>query len=192
MDADWSVELGRDDPTLEFPWSAPDGSQRFVDLSQRMAAVASLPEVSQYPEMAEVLIALNGKLSPWLTAKCDVWADDDLSEAEQVYDAQFKVCSYIDLIRRSEAERFSFEQHEQWVRSAALSAQCAEPDNPIACEFIVRRCWYRSESRHDDQPEAGFYVTLYVSGYGSDEVRARALWVGGLTRVSGVLVGLRA
>ena len=192
MDADWSVELGADDPTLDFPWSAPDDSQHFVDLSQRIAAVTSLPEVSQYPEMAEILIALNGELSPWLTAKCDVWIDDEMGEAEQVYDAELKVCSYIDLVRRTESERFSFEQHEKWVKSAALALQTAEMDDLIAYEFIVRRCWYHSESRRDDESEPGFYITLYVSGYGYDEPVARAMWAKGLTLVSGILVGLRA
>ena len=191
MDADWSVELGADDPALEFPWSAPDGSQRFVDLSQNTEAVAPLAEVLQYPEMAEVLIALNGKLSPWLTAKCDVWTDDDLGEAEQIFDARLKVCSYIDLIRRSESERFSFEHHEKWVKLAALGSRTAVTDDPIACEFIVRRCWYHPDSRPNDEPEPGLYITVYVSGYGDDEASARARWGGGLTRVSGILVGLR-
>jgi hypothetical protein len=192
MDVDWSVELGADDPALEFPWSSPDGSQRFVDLSQDSGAIASLPEVTQYPELAEVLIALNAESSPWLTAKCDIWTDDDLGEADEIYDAQLKVCSYIDLVRRSESERSSFHQHEKWVKSAALASQPLEMDDPIVCEFIVRRCWYHSGSRPDNEPEPGFYVTLYVSGYGSDEAGARAMWARGLTQVSGILVGLRS
>jgi hypothetical protein len=191
VDADWSVELGTDDPALEFPWSSPDGSQRFVDLSQHREAIASLPEVAHYSELADVLIALNADSSPWLTAKCDIWTDDDLGEAEEIYDAQLKVCSYIDLVRRTESERLSFEQHEKWVKSAASASQSSGMDDPIACELIVRRCWYRSNSS-PDEPEPGFYITVYVSGYGYDEPAARAMWAGGLTRVSGILVGLPA
>lgn len=192
MDADWSVELGADDPALEFPWSSPDGIQQFVDLSLQPEAIVALPEVAQYPELTKVLSVMNGTLSPWLTAKCDVWADEDLGEAEEIYDAHLKVCSYLDLVRRNESERFSFEQHETWVKSAASSLQTVGTDDPIACEFIVRRCWYRPDSCPHDEPEPGLYITLYVFGYGDDEARARAIWAEGLTRATGVLLDLRA
>ena len=192
MDADWSVELGADDPVLEFPWSSADGTQRSVDLSQHPEAIATLPEVTEYPELARVLVALNGTLSPWLTAKCDVWIDKDLGEAEEIYDAHLKVCSYLDLVRRNKTERGSFKKHEEWVKSAALGLQALGTDAAIACEFIVRRCWYRSDSRPDDEPEPGLYVTLYVFGYGDDEPCARAMWAGGLTLATDILLGLRA
>jgi hypothetical protein len=32
MLAEWSVELGADDPRLEIPWSSEDGRLRFFDL----------------------------------------------------------------------------------------------------------------------------------------------------------------
>ena len=192
MDADWSVELGGDDEALELPWSSPDGTQRFVDLSQHMEALASLPEVVQYPELTSFLVILNGKFSLWLTAKCDVWIDNDLSEPEKIYDAKLKVCSYIDLVRRNDSERFSFEHHEKLVKSAAAYLRYVGMGHPIACEFIVRRCWYHSDSHTDDEPEPGFYITLYVFGYGNDEAQARAMWSGGLTQVSFAIALLRA
>jgi hypothetical protein len=191
MDADWSVELGADDPALEFPWSSPDGTQQFVNLSQQPDAIATLPEVAAYPELIKVLSTLNGTLSPWLTAKCDVWIDDDLGQAEEIYDARLKVCSYIDLVRRNESERFSFEQHEKWVKSAALGLQTVGMDDPIACEFIVRRCWYHSSSGAKDEPKPGFYLTLYSSGYGNDQTQACAMWAAGVKRSTGILLGLR-
>lgn len=189
MDADWSVELGHDDPSLEFPWSSPNGTQGFVDLTQRLEAVDEIPEAAQYPELARFLLELNGKFSPWLTAKCDVWIENELGEAEGIYDAKLKMCSYIDLIRSNESECFSFEQHEQWVKSASAILSNIGP-HPIACELIVRRCWYRANSSSDDGPIPGFYITLYLFGYGNDEAQARARWRGGLTRVSGVLITL--
>jgi len=192
MDADWSVELGGNDPALEFPWASPDGTQRFVDLSRRPEAISALPEAAQYPELANILTVLNGSLSPWLTAKCDVWIEDELGEAEEIYDARLKVGAYIDLVRRNESERFSFAQYEKWVKIAAAGLRDAGTDDPIACEFIVRRCWYHSYSRPDDESEPGFYVTLYVFGYGGGEPRARALWAEGLTRSADILLGLLA
>ena len=34
MQADFAVELGRDDETLEVPWAAPDGRLRYHDLKR--------------------------------------------------------------------------------------------------------------------------------------------------------------
>jgi hypothetical protein len=191
MDADWSVELGAEDPILELPWSSPDGTRQFVDLSEQPEAIDNLPEVVHYRELAKVLIALNSALSPWLTVKCDVWIDDELGEAEEIYDGHLKVCSYLDLVRRNQSERISFEQHEQWVKSAASDLRTIRTDEPIACEFIVRRCWYHPDSRPDDEAEPGLYVTLYVFGYGDDEAEARATWAAGVTLATDILLGLR-
>jgi hypothetical protein len=191
MDADWSVELGHDDPSLEFPWSSPEGTPGFVDLTQHLEAVREIPEAAQYPELAWFLLELNFKFSPWLTVKCDVWVENELGEAEDIYEAKLKMCSYMDVVRRNESERFSFEQHEQWVKLATTRLRNIGP-HPIACELIVRRCWYRAGSTEDEEPVPGFYITLYLFGYGNDEAEARARWRGGLTRVSGVLITLAA
>lgn len=190
MDADWSVELGHEDPSLEFPWSSPDDTPGFVDLAQNLEAVREIPEAARHPELARFLLELNGTFSPWVTAKCDVWIENELDEAEDIYDAKLKMCSYIDLIRRDEAERSSFEQHEEWVKSATTRLRDIGPD-PIACELIVRRCWYCASSSADGEAIAGFYITLYLFGYGNDDAQARARWHGGLTRVSGVLIALK-
>jgi hypothetical protein len=187
VDADWSVELGADDPALEFPWSSPDGSHDYVDLLSHPQELSKIPEATRYPELAEFLLALNAALSPWLTAKCDVWFDYELGEAEDVYDARLKTCCYVDLIARDQADRFSFERHEQWVK--ALARQLSdEDDQPVACELTVRRCWYRTNSSAEDDPAPGFYVTLYVFGYGNDEAQARTCWAEGLHRVTSVLI----
>ena len=74
---------------------------------------------------------------------------------------------------------------------------------PVACEFIVRRCWYHTQAdpmRTEDDAEApaeehtipGFYVTFYLFGYGDDESQARARWAAGLRRVTAVLTRLAA
>jgi len=188
MDADWSVELGRDDPALEFPWSSADGTKRYVDLLQSPGSIDEIPEARQYPGLAECLGALNATNSPWQTVKCDVWLESELDEAEQIYDAALKFGSYLDLIARNISSRFSFERHERLVKVAAR--QISDASDPlVSCEFIVRRCWY-----HDEKPGGnltpGFYVTLYLFGFGNGEAEARARWAQGLRCVTSSLIGL--
>jgi hypothetical protein len=200
MNSDWSVELGPEDEALEFPWSSPDGSQRYVDLSQHPEALVEIPEAAQHPELAKFLIAIAQPQSQWLTAKCDVWIDDESVEAEAVYSAKLKLCSYVDLVARDEAARFSFERHEHWVKFAAR-ALSGDHELPVACEFIVRRCWYHTKASSlrpgddaatpcDGNHVPGFYATLYLFGYGGDDHEARERWAEGLRRVTGVLTAL--
>lgn len=197
MDADWSVELRADDAALEFPWSSSDGSQRYVDLQRHPELLAEVPEAARNPELGEFLRALNAPASPWLSAKCDVWTEHDLGEAKAIYMAKLKFGSYVDLIFRRDDDRFSFDRHETFAKSAARELS-GDDELPIACEFIVRRCWYHLEvspSRQADDaasPEGqdllpGFYVTFYVFGYGGDKRQARARWSDGLRRVATVL-----
>jgi len=188
MDADWSVELGADDPALEFPWSSPDESQRFVDLKDTVA-INEIPEALQYPELQKCLLELNSRFSPWLTVKCDVWLDHELGEAEQIYDANLKVCSYVDLIRRDDSARYSFDHHEWWVKSVTgrLHNLVNQPNH---CELIVRRCWYHTNTTEADELTPGFYITAYVSGYGNNEEQARERWSSGITKVSWILSSL--
>ncbi len=202
MDADWSAELAADDAALEFPWSSPDGSMHYVDLLRSPDLLTAVPEAKQFTELGEFLVAINGSTSPWLTAKCDVWADDELSEAEGIYQASRKLSSYVDLILREHDARFSFHRHELWVK--AVAKELSTDDEPhAACEFIVRRCWYNTQAdpmRTEDDEEtpaeehtiSGFYVTFYLSGYGDDESQTRARWAAGLRRVTAVLTRLAA
>ncbi len=200
MDADWSVELGRDHPALEFPWSSPDGSQRYIELHREPDRLADIPEATRFPELGEFLRAMNQQQLPWLTAKCDVWLEDELDEAEAIYNARLKLCSYVDLVARDEAARFSFIRHEQWVKSAAR-ALLSDDGLAVACEFIARHCWYHTEASSlradddattpgEDNPVPGFYVTFYLFGYGDDERQARARWAEGLRRGTGMLAAL--
>ena len=200
MDADWSVELGSDDAALEFPWSSPDGSQRYIDLQLHPDRINEVPEAMRFPELGEFLRAVNQPHSPWITAKCDVWVDHELGEAEAIHEAKLKLGSYIDLIARAESARFSFERHEQWVKGAAR-ALSTDDGSPTACEFILRRCWYHTETSSlragDDtdtpgeaNPVPGFYVTFYLFGFGDDEAQARARWAKGLQRVTAALIAI--
>jgi hypothetical protein len=200
MDSDWSVELGSDDAALEFPWSSPDGSQRYLNLQCHPDRLTELTEVAQFPELGEFLRAINQPHSPWLTAKCDVWLDDELGEADGIYGAKMKLSSYVDLVAREDAARFSFGRNEQWAKSAATGLS-SDDALPVSCEFVVRRCWYHTEASFlragddaatpgDAHPVPGFHVTFYLSGYGNDASEARARWAEGLLRVTAPIAAM--
>ncbi len=201
MDADWSIELGADDFTLDFPWSARELG--YLDLKQHPELVDTLSEVGEFPELAPVLRSLNGS-SPWLlTAKCDVWFDEELQPAEDIYDASCRLSSYIDVLFVNEL-RFSLEGQERFVKAAVALA--SEAKNPVtSVEFVVRRCYFRPhlgpdvpgaclKERGSDKEGVtvaerdGFYVSVYVSGYGMDRISARRAWASALSTAADAVV----
>jgi hypothetical protein len=182
MNADFSVELGPpgEEPTLDFPWSSDaDNGPRYLDVKRHPERLALLSEAALYPELGELLQALNSRHSLFETAKCDVWSSDQFGIEEEDYGAKWKLSSYIDVILSEDraAARFSFSAHEDWARSVAQLLKSA-PEFSAACEGIVRRCYYYTPGSPagTGSPEAGFYLTLYVTGYGQDKQEARKHW----------------
>jgi hypothetical protein len=57
------------------------------------------------------------------------------------------------------------------------------PEIPAAAELIIRRCFYHGE----DSIRTGFYVTLYLFGYGDDEPQAEQRWAIALKLVENAL-----
>jgi hypothetical protein len=186
MDADFSVELGADDDALEFPWSAEDQSLRYYDLKRHPELLLEIEEATNWPELGALLESVNGAKSAFVTAKCDVWGDSELSEAEEIYGASMKLACYVDVLfdDRQRERRFSFEQHEQLARRLCELLSRA-PEIPAAAEFVIRRCYF-----HDvgEPVTPGFYVTCYLFGYGDDEADARQRWGIGLSLVRSALV----
>lgn len=182
MDADFSVELGADDPALEFPWSSEDGSLCHYDLRSHPEFLALVEEANRYPELREFLSALNGDNSIFETAKCDVWADSELSEAEEIYGGAVKLASYIDvLFANASATRFDFAGHERLARRAVGLIE-AGPEIPATAELIIRRCYY------GEAGEPGFYLTIYVTGYGDDDAAAQGRWGAAIKSVERALL----
>lgn len=102
MQVDYSIELGKDDPALELPWSAEDGVLRYYDLKSDPGLVSQIPETAGCPELADFLARINAPGFPLQTAKCDVWQTRELSPEEQVFNAEWKFASYVDLIFAAE------------------------------------------------------------------------------------------
>ncbi len=187
MQADFSVELGADDPTLEFPWSSPDGRHRYFDLKNHPDLLKSVLEAAAQPALREFLASLNSRASCLQTVKCDAWFTRDLNEEELIYGAPAKFGSYVDVIFAAGEPRFSFPQHEDFAQRLAALLKKA-PEIPAAVEFIIRRCYFHL----DAEPRDGFYLTCYCFGYGEDESDSRKRWTIALKLVENAVLQLSA
>ena len=187
MEADFSIELGREDPVLDFPWTDPDGRLAYFDLKRQPEKLAQVEEGKHFPELAEFLRAVNSAISAVESAKCDVWATEELSAEEANFGASHKFASYVDLIFSRADHRESFPFHERFAkRLVELLRQT--PETPSGVEVCVRRGYYADEG----QTREGFYFTVYVNGYGDDEGRARQNWEIGLKLVAHAILQLSA
>ncbi len=79
MDADFLIELGREDPAPDFPWTDPAGKFAYVDLKRCPELMARIEEAEEFPELGNFLRAMNSARSMVETAKCDAWATRELS-----------------------------------------------------------------------------------------------------------------
>jgi hypothetical protein len=197
MDADFSIELGREDPVLDFPWKDSAGKLAYVDLKRHPELIARIEEAERFPELKEFLRVMNSARSMVETAKCDAWATTELSTEEEVYDASYKFGSYVDVVfssidvrqssLRESSLRESLPAHEQFARKLVELLRRV-PETPSAAEICVRRCYFGE----DGGVREGFYCTLYVSGYGNDSASARQNWGVGLKLVGNAIVQLSA
>src|SRR5713226_32839 len=114
MDADFLIELGQEDPVLDFPWIDPEGKFAYIDVKRHPELMAQIEETERFPELREFLLALNSARSAVETAKCDAWATTELSAEEDTYDASLKVASYVDVVFSEIDVRLSFSLHERF------------------------------------------------------------------------------
>src|SRR5438477_10083202 len=102
MDAAFSIELGRDDPALDFPWTDPDGKVVYFDLKRRPELLARVEEAQQFPELADFLKTVNSAVSIVESAKCDAWSTSELSPHEEIFGSPCNFASYVDLVFSSD------------------------------------------------------------------------------------------
>ncbi len=171
MEADFAVELGADDETLELPWAADDGGPRYYDLKRQPELLLKIEEASRAAELAEFLAAMNTPAGILETAKCDTWPSADINPEEEIFGATHKFCSYVDILFSPETSRSSFAEHEQFAKRITQLLKRV-PEIPAAVELLIRRCFYHA----GDEIREGFYITLYVFGFGNDEPQARKRW----------------
>ena len=105
MHADYSVELGKDDPALELPWSSDDGATRYYDLKQHPDLVLQIPEAVGSLELCAFLTRINAAGFPLQTAKCDRWYSKQILPEEEIFNAAGKFVSYVDLVFTDDAAK---------------------------------------------------------------------------------------
>ena len=202
MHADYSVELGWEDPALELPWSSADGATRYYDLKRHPDLVAQIPEARSSPELNAFLVRVNAAEFPLQSAKCDLWYSRELSAEEEIFGAAGKFISYIDLVFAEDTaksgegsaarpagatdRRLNLEEHEALAKNLCSLLKRA-PEIAATVELVIRRCYFRQEGKAAES-ESGFCITTYVSGFGGDEAEARQRWSIALTLVQHALV----
>jgi hypothetical protein len=192
MQADYSLELGRDDHALELPWASPDGTQRYLDLKRQPELLLNVLEAADNRDLAEFLVTLNGATTPVETAKCDTWRSDEIHPEEEIFGAPWKFGSYVDVVFTAPGQRALLDQHQSLARNITALLQRV-PDFAAAAEFIVRRCYSHSpDTLEHGASEDGFCITIYVSGFGDHPDDARKNWVIGLKVVQNALMQLLA
>jgi hypothetical protein len=181
VQADFAVELGRDDETLEMPWAAENGP-RYYDLKRHPELLREVEEALRFRELGDFLAAVNSNAGVVETAKCDAWASADINPEEEVFAAAYKFGSYVDIVFSNELVRVSFPEHEQWAKRLTGLLKKA-PEIPAAAEFLIRRCYYHVAHGMSE----GFYITFYLYGYGEDDPQARQCWAAGLKLVENAI-----
>jgi hypothetical protein len=171
VEADFAVELGTDDETLELPWAAADGGPRYYDLKRQPELLLEVEEARRAPELAEFLAVINSPGAILESAKCDIWSSTEINPEEEIFGAAYKFGSYVDLLFSPETARCSFAEHEQFAKRITQLLKRV-PEIPAAAELLIRRCFYQAGGELRD----GFYITLYLFGYGDDDAQARQRW----------------
>ncbi len=182
MEADYAVELGADDETLELPWAAENGGPRYYDLKRQPELLLNVEEAFRVPELAGFLAVMNSPNGILETAKCDTWSSTEINPEEEIWGATYKFCSYVDIVFSQES-RYAFAEHEQFARRV-VELLTRVPEIPATVEFLIRRCFYHEVSEIHE----GFYITFYLFGYGDDEPQARQRWASALNLVEKAMV----
>lgn len=184
MQADFAIELGRDDESLEVPWSAAGSGPRYYDLKRQPENLRYIEEATRVQELGEFLMAVNSPASILETAKCDVWPSTEMNVEDEIFAAACKFGSYVDLLFTNEESRYWLTVHEKFVKRITELLKRV-PEIPASAEFLVRRCFYhRGQSA---ETRDGFYITHYLFGYGEDETHARRRWAIGMKLVENAI-----
>jgi hypothetical protein len=148
MQADFSVELGRDAPALEIPWHSDNPNVRYSDLKHHPELLLQIPEAQAYPELASFLSRINAAGFPLATAKCDVWSSSDVAPEEEIFGDR-KFASYIDLVFVEQGDQCSFEKHEAFAKELCRLLGHA-PEIAATVELVIRHCYYHREKFESD------------------------------------------
>jgi hypothetical protein len=166
MEADWSVEIGKELPVIAVPWEG------FVDLRKDIARIREISEAVCTPSLAEALVRFNAPQSHLFTTKCDRWllAADEIDALEfdaKAEDTRAGIACYVDVISRRDSLFSSFTAHEKWSR-ATVKALRAIALPQCRLDFVVRPAVI-------DNLE-GFGITFYVAACARNQEAARPIF----------------
>ncbi len=208
MEADWSVEIGADLPSITVPWSAE--GLAFIDLRQALgessrsssaqssmpglppvpseSLATQVPEAQQHPALGGALAHLNSAHSQVYTSKCDVWtltaADLDPLEMESTStNCASGFASYIDLVRSGEAVFEPFDEQEAWLKRTIQTLR-ATPATHARADLVLRSA---NIATTNSDPRDGFAITLYITGCGPNPAAAQANWQHALAQAANVI-----
>jgi hypothetical protein len=174
MEADWSVALTADDPTIVVPWAASEGDPRkcrFLDLRLHPELIDEVEEARSEPLRA-ALLRLNEHTSHLWTAKCGAWTSSENAFDPYEMDAEpgetlFGAGCYIDLLPHDAVVCSSFPHQERWLRRVTDRLR-AIPGRAARAEFVLRAA--------EVLGAPGFGITCFVEGCGESTQRASQNW----------------
>ncbi len=185
MHVEFCVELEDGADRLEIPWASPDEtSNRYYDLKSRPELLDEIAEARANPALKQFLAAVNAPDTMFATAKCHTWRTSDFSAAERSSnpESSLKFASYVDVVFSHPVFNFQREHYEQLVRR--ISPPLTASPVPARAELCLRRCYYH------DQQGWGYYLTIFLYGYGSEAAAAELNWAAALGVLRDTLVQL--
>jgi hypothetical protein len=194
MEADYSVELGPSAPALELPWTDPEGHLHYVELRGASGLTTCnldrIAEARRFPALRRFLADVNSPPSAWQTVKCDAWADATEAAANP-YNAGFMQSSYVDLVLAEDAAglRDCLEGHQRLAKAMAQALEANESLEALA-EVVVRRCYFHRGAKLEES-DAGYCLTLFLTGYGTSPDEAAECWEHALKFAAGCLLKLQ-
>jgi hypothetical protein len=140
-----------------------------------MGNLDSIAEARRFPALRRFLATVNSQPSAWQTVKCDAWADAT-EPAANLYDAGFAQNSYVDLVLAEDAAalRGCLEAHQQLAKQMAQALEADESLEALA-EIVVRRCYFHPGTNLEES-DAGYCLTLFLTGYGASPDEAAESW----------------
>ena len=169
MWAEFEIEIGGGAPVLVVPYAG------YADLIAAPHSVQAIPEARD-TALESALLQLNSGVL--MTAKCDLWTTTELNQEEEELGCDHKHASYIDILFRDITARSNFEVCEQTMRDWTHALRPLPPDNAMI-SFVLRAC--------EVFEIAGYFWTVYVSGFGETTQHARQKWEQALKTTCSVL-----
>src|ERR1700761_8547068 len=166
MEADWEFEIAPDVPVINASWEG------LVDLVTHPEKAIELLEAADFPQLAEVLVRLNGPYLVVRTSKCDLWRvdlDHESLDADEL-DAppgtvQAAWAGYLDLTARDP---------QRWVNPETIKQECVALCGRLrlvllrCCrmDLIIRRAVFSGG-------EEALGITAYLTACGSSKEIAK-------------------